>query len=99
MISPVHLHRIWNVAMVAIVLMAAILVAYAYWGMPFYLGTGGQSVFNSIFHRGPQELQIEDFVPSDIETLTPDQAVAANIASPLEKEPPAQSVSSRMVDE
>jgi hypothetical protein len=88
MISPVHIARLWNVGLVAVLVMACAAALYTTWGLPeIYEGLVPDWVLS---RPAPppaeeQDLAVETFLPQQLRDMTPDQARAFNIASPLER--------------
>jgi spore germination cell wall hydrolase CwlJ-like protein len=95
MISPIHIARLWTVGLVAVMALACATALYASFGLPdAYEGLVPGWVPNWVHPAPPpadptDDLAVETFLPQQLRDMTPDQARAFNMASPLERLNPA----------
>ncbi|WP_068080033.1 cell wall hydrolase [Novosphingobium rosa] len=91
MIAPVHIDRLWNAGLMAVLALACALVGYANWGMAESFA-GLAPGLTEVLQPEPAtttEPPVDSFLPQQIQNLGRDQAHAYNLASPLEAINPA----------
>ncbi|WP_241126866.1 cell wall hydrolase [Novosphingobium terrae] len=96
MIAPVHIARLWDAGLMALLALACALVCYTNWGMAESfaglapgLTESGQTEISQAEASKDAEPAIDSFLPQQAQTLGREQARAYNMASPLETLNPA----------
>lgn len=94
MIAPVHIARLWDAGLVAVLVLACVLVSYANWGMADSfagLAPGHIAVEAPMAGARPvtTDPALDSFLPQQVQDLSSEAARAYNIASPLEPINPA----------
>ncbi|WP_343612317.1 cell wall hydrolase [Novosphingobium sp.] len=92
MIAPVHIARLWDAGLVAVLALACALVSYVNWGMAdsFTGLVPGRVAAAPVVAAGTgSDPELESLLPQQIRNLSSDAARAYNIASPLEPTNPA----------